>query len=225
MCLTHGDGSDLAINMLTASGSIDKSKVTNWGRRVEFPLKDVKRITIPGDGNCLFSALALGSLYCTTPDRSDSDSTDFVKLLGERCRSTYLTNVKVMCEAEFHLPSGLKLADMLRHMVSGQSVDNYLSKMTPPILSRLQWGSYAEASVMAGLWKVQVGFFGLTGQSVVMLQEPLGLDTGKHIAVLWNGNHYDLLVLDRAQWHGAQKLLPDGTGTASASLIVSSRQA
>jgi hypothetical protein len=199
--------------------------VTNWGRRVEFPLKDVKRITIPGDGNCLFSALALGSRYCKEPDRSDSDSRDLLKQMGELCRAGYLQNVNDMCKADFHLPSGLALADMLRHMVSGQSVDNYLSRMSPPITSRRQWGSYAEASVLAGLWKVQVGFFGLTGQSVVMLHEPVGLDTGSHIAVLWNGSHYDLLVLDRVQWHGAQKLLSDGTGTASASLTVSSRQA
>jgi hypothetical protein len=225
MCLQHGGDEDLGTKMLTSLGSIDKSKVTNWGRRVEFSLKDVKRITIPGDGNCLFSALALGSLYCKNPCRSDSDSIDWLKDLGAGCRARYLDNVTEMCAANYVFPSGLALADMLRHMVSGKSVGDYVLRMTPPISSRRQWGSYAEASVMAGVWKVQVGFFGLTGQSVVMLQEPMGLDTGSHIAVLWNGSHYDLLVLDRPQWHAAQKHLSDGTGTASASLIVSSRQA
>jgi hypothetical protein len=38
-----------------------------------------------------------------------------------------------------------------------------------------------------------------TGQGVVLLQEPLGVDTGKHISVLWGGGHYDLLLLDQKQ--------------------------
>ena len=71
---------------------------------------------------------------------------------------------------------------------------------------------------MAAIWKVQVGFFGLTGTGVVLLQEPLGYDKGSYISVLWSGGHYDLLILDTDKWLHAQQFLPDRTGAASTSL-------
>ena len=138
--------------------------------------------------------------------------------MGELCRARYLREVEDMCKKNKKLPSGLAIADMLRHMVSGPTVENYFTLMRAPLWSRRQCGSYAEASVLVAIWKVQIGFFGQTETGVVLLQEPLGYDKGSYISVLWSGGHYDLLILDTDQWLHAQQFLPDGTGAASTSL-------
>ncbi len=65
-------------------------------------------------------------------------------------------------------------------------------------------GGFAEASVIAFHWGVRVGIFARSREEFFLLCDPVGPQhAAARICLFWTGTHYEVLVMDDAQWKKA----------------------
>ena len=88
-------------------------------------------------------------------------------------------------------------------MDGGQTAEAYLERMSQSQPRRESWGGEAELHVMARLWRCRICILlfrrdPVEGSQVRLLTGPLG--TVGHIhTLLFNGSHYDLVILTQEQ--------------------------
>ena len=127
---------------------------TPRSHQVVLARRDITQVVaMPTDGNCLFAALVVGYRAISGNIAKLSQR----QALGAQCREQYLQLVKKLAEQK-HLVLGLSVEDLLTDL-GWRDLTEYLATMGPPILSRRQWGGFAEAVIMGHKWQVQVAFF------------------------------------------------------------------
>ena len=170
---------------------------TERSHQVVLARRDITQVVaMPADGNCLFAALMV-VWRAKTPGPLPAIAQRTA--LGAQCRQQYLLLVKRLAE-EKHEAMGLSVEDLLTDL-GWRDLTEYLATMEPPIVSRRQWGGFAEAVIMGYAWKMQVAFFlELRGGNIAMMTQPVGQNTKGRICLWWRGSHYDLLIIDEAVW-------------------------
>ena len=111
-------------------------------------------IKCPPDGNCLFTALLLGQrmvqgqIPVIYSERAAA---------GVACRLQFLSCVETMMHNNAQL-AGLCVKTLLVDTGRWHGPEEYLATMRSELACRRQWGGYAEAACVAGLWKLEVFF-------------------------------------------------------------------
>ncbi len=87
--------------------------------------------------------------------------------------------------------------------------DEYLHVMGAAITQRRQWGGFAEASVLAHMYKVKLYLFASYEDGSVALQcEPVQpADSTASVCLMWSGAHYDSLSMEPAALAEATQLV------------------
>ena len=168
---------------------------------------------MPADGNCLFSALAVGHSLLSIPrteevPRGNGPLTMPERAkLGETCRNAFLAKVTHRHQHKLAWADGSDLTAALDVGRGWPSVEEYLERMKFPITHRRQWGGYGEALLLSHEWKVVIAFFAerAPGQYFLLCEpvSPPGANVALRICLLWKVTHYDLLSLPTAIWDRA----------------------
>ncbi|CAE7217656.1 unnamed protein product, partial [Symbiodinium sp. CCMP2456] len=163
--------------------------------RAEISSGPWNRVRICGDGNCLFTAAAVGHRAL----KSGTLEMDAVKQ-----RQWGKTNRAVQMQwMEQHqgepFPPGESNTVLLKDAIiasSGKQPDEYFAHMGSTAACNA-WGGWLEAAVMAFRWKCQVKVYSLdggTGRYRHLSTVGIVQNNGSIIRLLWLGDHYDLLV-------------------------------
>jgi len=162
-------------------------------------------IKCPPDGNCLFTAFGVGmSLAKGKPLPIYSARAQ----LGLGFRQHFLTWARGAMEKDVQIGE-LSLKVLLLDSGRWSGPDEYLRVMGAEITHRRQWGGFAEASVMAHLFKVELYFFVRYEDGSVALQcEPVRpADSTASVCLMWSGTHYDSLTIQPAALAEATQLV------------------
>jgi hypothetical protein len=153
----------------------------------------------PGDGECLFSSMAIGKLCLfkgmPLPPYVSRSS------WGSRARMAFLQHVDRL-QANGGSVLGVATLDVLVKESTDMEFAEYRRRMAKVEGNdRKTWGGFLEASLMCTHWRCKVAFF-VWQETQPVLWSISGDDDvdPKHghkgcIALLWWGTHYDLLRL------------------------------
>lgn len=168
---------------------------------IQVPIRRVTVTEIPGDGNCLFSAMAVG-LQCHVHKNPVPDMTRRAAW-GRINRSKFIQRLKEMLEEGFQFDADssepLSLALALE-VCTSMSTEVYFQHMTE-VGGPETWGGHFEVAVLSLRWKVKTHIFFLRevshGQQVYQLAHSSGkpTDVNRIITIAWNGSHYDTIQL------------------------------
>ena len=153
---------------------------------------------IPADGHCLFAAI-----YCSRFLSLGRKLPNDISSAGPVARALWVKTARqILVEADaVRDPSVLDTRTIL--LDGEQTAEEYLKLMSEPRPRRESWGGESELHAMARLWGCRICTLlfrkdPAEGSQVRLLTGPLG--TAGHIhTLLFNGSHYDLVILTKEQ--------------------------
>ena len=156
-------------------------------------------IRIPGNGDCLFSSMAIGKL-CLLQGKVAPGFHRRAEW-GATARAGYLNHVDKLV-ARGGAVLGVASMETLVHSSTGMDLATYRRCMrAPDAANRRTWGGFLEASLMCQGWRCRVVFFVWEGGRPVVWStiggENVNLEHqhAGQIPLMWWGTHYDLLRL------------------------------
>ena len=162
---------------------------------------DAKVIQVPGNGDCLFIALAYARVACKLGKAWPTSDEGQIRY-GAALRTWYLRWLQeLLLDADFRF-DGLSVRELILGSSDCSTIDEYMEFMKVPTMDSRSWGGWAEILSLAAKWKIQLAVFWKQGQQKAQLRgltrrvEPL-----VRAAVLYNvGGHYDALSLSAPAW-------------------------
>ncbi len=170
----------------TKAGAINLDEGPGW-----------QRIRVPGDGDCMFTALtlcrmlAMGKAVPPFEQRAG---------WGQACRRRYLAGMKLRLDVGREY-MGCPIRTLILAS-TGLEPDEYLVRMSVgSTADRRTWGGFLELSMLAQRWWCRVHVFRVVGRDLALMcsigmlphSVPAQCKWGGHCAVLWRGGHWDTL--------------------------------
>jgi hypothetical protein len=200
LALAFGGDAKLAEAFVAKIAGLRKGD-ENWRLRARDIIIPVEaRFPVPGDGNCLFSAVAIAMLLARDPNVKSVLPPQQVQV-GNDCRTKFLLWArKKMDEGACFMGTTIS-ALLIDTAGPWKTADDYVKGMALPVTSRSQWGGFPEFCAMAEWLKVRVWcFVEFQDKSVKLLCEPIGEIDATPISLLWCGGcHYDACRLSALQ--------------------------
>jgi hypothetical protein len=158
--------------------------------------KAFKKVAIKGDGNCFFTATAVGIAMAGSAAR-EVPTQDTQLRLGRQLRANQLVWMKdqVACHGRFPDESGALLADAIT-AATGMQASAYFAEMEKQGGSGEQtWGGFLEAAIIGKRIQKTIYIFQKHANRYVLLCQAGPDDSGHDSTFLvWTGNHFDTLL-------------------------------
>ena len=178
------------------------TNVQQWANAHEMawiPIRATQITKIRPDGHCLFAAMYVSKGLSEGRPLRAAD----ILNMGPTARQHWVDRARSILTkaADVRDPSVLDARTIL--LDGEQTAEEYLRLMSQKQPSRESWGGESELHVMARLWGCRICILLLRedpaeGSQVRLLTGPLG--TVGHIhTLLFNGSHYDFVILTKEQ--------------------------
>ena len=157
--------------------------------------KAFKRVAIKGDGNCFFTATAVGMAMAASAEKNDLPQ-DTQLRLGRQLRANQLAWMKdqVACHGRFPDESGALLADAIT-AATGMQASAYFAEMEKQGGSGEQtWGGFLEAAIIGKRLEKTIYIFQKPASRYVLLCQAGPDDSPVSMFLVWTGNHFDTLL-------------------------------
>jgi hypothetical protein len=171
----------------------------NWRLRArDIIIPAEARFRVPGDGNCLFSAVGVAYYLASRPDDNVVPSR---AQIGNLVRTKFLAWASKQLDESACLMGAPLSALLIDPAGRWKTADEYVKGMALPVISRCQWGGFPEFCALAKWLKLRVWcFVEFQDKSVKLLCEPIGSSEDTPISLLWCGGcHYDACRLSTHQ--------------------------
>ena len=176
----------------------DVRQWSNAHGRAWIPIPPSQIRLIRPDGHCLFAAIFCSS-YLSAGRKLQAGVFD----TGPRARQAWIKTARKILLEEVAVGDA-SVPDAKAILLDGtQTAEQYLELMSQSPPSRESWGGESELHMMAILWKCRICTLlsrqdPLEGSQVRLLTGPLGT-TGHIHTLLFNGSHYDFVILTQEQ--------------------------
>ena len=163
------------------------------------PIAPVQIRQIRSDGHCLFAAIVCSLRYHDSGRKLPVDISE----IGPKARRYWVEIARQILSGEITVGDA-SVSEATAILLDGtQTAEQYLELMSQSPPSRESWGGESELHMMAKFWKCRICTLlsrqdPLEGSQVRLLTGPLGT-TGHIHTLLFNGSHYDFVILTQEQ--------------------------